>query len=311
MVSYFGHSSENEIYGNRKILCEYANVDSDSLVFGRIQHGWVSFNLERTLIKNDLVDTYVWSKKSKNFCTQMGLKRVDSIGSTWLYFLEITKRLGWSINQNNDSERKIDELWIYGAHATTTPEGDSDQELDNFLKAANNSLAKNKVVLLYYIDYFFVSKYVHFTYPELRIFTALGGRIHTSSAESHLYNLFWILNNSKKVILDVPTTALLYAITLNCDVAWHKNKNYNYAIDESIKRKDSNLTALLSVDGFIGQDVKTIVHEELGSESMRTPEQLRSLFKWGDRNSMIFTLLKILHYFLTIPLKLKTLKTKQ
>lgn len=307
LVSYFGHSSENEIYGNRRILCEYAGVDSSTLVFGRIQHGWVSSNNQRTLIKNDLVDTYVWSNNSATHCTRNGLKRVTSIGSTWLYFLEIAKRLGWTVNGNDDSERSIDELWIYGAHSTKLQTGEPDHQLKEFLEAANNSNAKLKRVLLFYIDYHAAEDFIKNNYPSLKVITALGSRLHSASADSHLFNIFWILNDSKRVILDVPTTALLYAITMGCKVSWYKNDNYHEVLRDSQERQDLNLITLLTLEDSINQQVMEIVNRELGLESMKSPKEIRDLFRWGlQRKCKLFLYSTTLRYFLTLPSKIRT-----
>ncbi len=309
LVSYFGRSSENEIYGNRRILCEYAGVDSSFLVFGRIQHGWVSSNNERTLLRNDLVDSFVWSEHTKNYCTDYGLKRVTPIGSTWLYLLELAKRLGWTINGNNDYERKTDELWIYGAHSTKLQKGALDSQLIEFLDAANYSNAKNKVVLLFYVDYLAAQVFIEKNYPDLRVLTSLGSRLHSASADSHLFNMFWILNNSKRVILDVPTTALLYAISMGCRISWHKNSNYHKILRDSKEREDFNLIELLTLEGSISDQALEIVSHELGHESMKSPKEIRMLFHWDSpRKFHSFRYTKTLRYFLTLPSKLRTLR---
>lgn len=311
LVSYLGRSSENEIYGNRKIFCEYAGVDSNSLIFGRIQHGWVSSNIQRTLIKNDLVETFVWNQQSGNHCSNLGLNRVISIGSPWLYMLEITKRLGWPINKPNSSERKIDELWIYGAHSTKTQTGNLDLQLLNFLDAANNSDGGTVYVMLFYVDFFSLEEYVKSNYQNLTVFTSLGGRLHCSSADSHLFNLFWILNNSKTVVVDVPTTALLYAITMGCHVAWHKNKNYDSVLRECVDRNDSNLITLLTMTGEASQTINEIANKELGLDSLKSPEEIRALFRWkSDTSFSLFKYFITLKYLLTLPHKLKSLRAK-
>ena len=311
LVSYLGRSSENEIYGNRRIFCEYAGVDSNSLIFGRIQHGWVSSNIQRTLIKNDLVETFVWSQESRNHCATLGLKRVTPIGSPWLYMLEITRRLGWPISKSNSSERKIDELWIYGAHSTKIKTWNLDSQLLDFLDAANNSDGKTIYVMLFYVDFFLAEEYVKSNYPNLKVFTSLGGRLQSSSADSHLFNLFWILNNSKTVVLDVPTTALLYAITMGCSISWHKNKNYDSVLRDCVKRHDSNLISLLTITGETTQTIVEIANHELGLESLKSPEEIRALFRLkSDANSSLFKYFVTLKYLFTLPHKLRSLRAR-
>jgi hypothetical protein len=311
LLSYFGRSSENEIYGIRRIFCEYAGVDSNSLIFARIQHGWVSSNIQRTLIKNDLVETFVWNQESRNHCAALGLKRVIPIGSPWLYMLEIARRLGWPVSKSSNSERKIDELWIYGAHSTKIQTGDLDSQLLDFLDAANKSDRKTVHVMLFYVDFFLVEEYVKVKYPNLTVFTSLGGRLHSSSADSHLFNLFWILNNSKRVVLDVPTTALLYAITMGCDVSWHKNKNYDSILRDSIQRDDSNLVSLLTITGETTQTIIDIANRELGLESFKSPEEIRALFRWkSDANFSFFNYFVTLKYLFTLPYKVRSVRSR-
>ncbi len=309
LVSYLGYSSENEIYGIRKILCEYAKVTSSRMIQGRIQHGWVYSNTQRTLIRNSLLDTYVWSSVSESHLRGLGFNNIFAIGSPWLYLLKIVKNLGWRINSIEEKEnRKIDELWIYGSHSVTT-QSDLDPNLLDFLNAASSSSAVSKKVMLYYVDFFSLDAVQKEQFQDLEIFTSLGSRLQSASSESHLFNVFHILNSTKKIVINVPTSALLYAISLNCEVQWFKSEGYWSSLENAKNLQDEALVSVLENASISQTELMRFAMTELGLNSIKSPEDLASILRIDNsKYGIMKRFVRFINYLMLLPVRIRTLR---
>lgn len=311
LISYLGFSSENSIYGNLKILCEYAGVEQNAKVMGRIQHGWVSDSLSRTLIRNNMLDSYVWSKVSEDYLKSNGIRNIKAIGAPWLYLLKIMENFGWDINDNTQSARNIDELWIYGAHSVGIDSETQTESLNEFLDAANRSSASRVYVLLYYADFYSLSEKEKNRYENIKIITSLGARLRSSSSEAHLYMLFQILSQTKKIVLDIPTSALLYGLSLSCELEWHKSKGYASYLCAAKTRGDTDIVKIMDCPNQPLKFLEAFTMNELGRDSLRTATELRRIFGWKNSGfSWKFRIFKAAHYFILVPFRIKGLRRK-
>ena len=309
LISYLGFSSENEIYGNRKILCEYAGVDQNTKAMGRIQHGWVHDSLGRTLIRNRILDSYVWSKVAENFCKSNGITNIKAIGAPWLYLLKIMENFGWNIDEHPRGSRNIDELWIYGSHSVGIDAGTQNEGLDKFLDAANRSAGSKVFVLLYYTDFYSLNQNKRNHYKNIKIITALGARLRSSSSDAHLYVLFQILIQTKKIVLDIPTSALLYAISLGCEIEWYKSEEYTSYLTKAKIRGDADLAKIMENPNQSLKFLEAFIMNELGHESVKTAIALRRIFGWKKSGlSWAFRIHKAAHYFILVPFRIRGLK---
>ena len=301
--------SENEVYGNRKILCDYASVPSGSRILGRLQHGWVADNEYETLIRNSLVDSYVWTKLSEKYLRDNGIRNVHAIGAPWLYMLRLLSRLGYQVEKEKIS-RPIDELWIFGGHSVTKTESLSKiSELIEFLNAANSSEARNKLVLLFYVDYFALDKQIKERYQNLTILTTLTSRLRTSTAESHLFNLFHIFSQSKTIVLDYPTTAMLYGLSLGCGIRWYHHSNFVNYRNYLVAQKKYELVHLMDNDDLSPEEKISFSLKKMGNDDVRDPEELRELFLWENlRINYRRRFLKSSTDFCKLPLRLNSLR---
>lgn len=307
VFSYFGLSSENEVYGNLRIINEYASVPDRTRLMGRIQHGWVSGKNSRTSINNNILDSFVWCSTAENACKKNGFNNVIAIGAPWLYLLENLKKRGFG---QHLASRGTDELWIFGAHSVTLSKKIDQSRLYEFLDAAQNSPCTNKRVLLFYTDYYSLSERDFEKYADLVIITALGSRLKSSSADAHLFSMFYILLQSELLILDVPTTALLYGFSLGCRIKWFKNVSYYESLQSAIARSDAPILELLEKgEHFTREEAFEFALKELGHESIKTPQEIRSLFGWGENGlKLTFRLRKFIEFCLKAPFRFRTIR---
>ena len=311
LLSYFGFSSENEVYGNLRIINEYAQVPDHTRLIGRIQHGWVSGKNSRTSINNNILDSFVWSSTAENTCKNLGFKNVIAIGAPWLYLLENMKSRGFGENLAL-VPRGIGELWILGAHSVSISKNRDQSRLYEFLEAAHNSPCRKKWVLLFYTDYYSLSKSDFEKYPDLVIITALGSRLKSSSADAHLYTMFFILLQAEFLILDAPTTAILYGLSLGCRVKWFKNASYSETLQSAIERNDLSILNLLeNGEHFTQEEGFVFSMEELGHESIKSPQEIRSLFGWDKEGLKLkFRIRKLIEFLLKAPFRFRTIRYK-
>jgi hypothetical protein len=274
-------TNENIDYGNLYILNEYAGVPFGTKIVGRIQHGWAVGFRSGTAYANNFMDSYVWSENSEAWGISKGWKNMKAIGAPWLYLLEILERDGWlGKNLELTESRSIDQLWVYGLHSMSIDDG-IERNLVEFLESARSAGKGNIAVLLSYTDFDVLSKATFDRFSDLQIIT-LGHRRNLSSANSHLYRLFDLLGNAKEVHLDFPSTLLLYAMTLNCEVYWIRNSSFTLAEKFAIEAENSILIELLGLEKINPYKYKQFAFDCLGKTSLKSPQDLRSIFGWSN-----------------------------
>jgi len=302
-----GHSTENEVFGHLGILNQYADVPKGTSAIGRIQHGWVPLEIGRLSYKNDLVKTLIWSGKSAYFIEEMGWKNFKIIGSPWIYLLEIMEQKGWS-TKNPIQNRSINQLWVFGNHSVIGNEVGTQARLLEFLLNVRKCASHNSKVLLFYSDYFSLTPQIRNEFKDLDILTISNARLRTASADSYLFSLFYLLLNTKQIVLDAPSTIVLYAISLNCNVEFIQSSDLQKLIAISSTKGDVDLVTLLSGSASAKQLLE-IANRELGQDFKLSPEEMRRLFFW--ENGLLNSLKRlrlILESLIALALHLKTLR---
>ena len=118
-------------------------------------------------------------------------------------------------------------------------------------------------------------------FKDLDILTISNARLRTASADSYLFSLFYLLLNTKQIVLDAPSTILLYAISLNCNVEFIQSTDLQKLIAISSAKGDVDLLTLLSGTASAKQLLE-IANRELGQDFKLSPEEMRKLFFWEN-----------------------------
>lgn len=287
---------ENYDFGHASVFQEYAYVSQNKSLQGRYQHGWMAFP-EIDFWKNNFARTYVWNDEMLLFAKNRNWSNFYSIGSSWLYFLEIMKRNGFFDVPGID-KKLYEELWVYGNHSTSACENEL-FEMEDFVAKAINSKVVNKAILLFYLDYEIVMRRFPNLREQIQVLT-LGPRRDSFFANSHFTNLFWILRHSKVLVTEYPTSMVCYAISLGVDIEWFKNDSFNEAFEKAKANQQQDLQFLMSGDFARSEDFIDYVHGIMGKKIMKSPEEIRAYFKWnsGPRDNLcrIFTILQSILY---------------
>lgn len=271
-------ATENQDYGNAAILAEYCGVSINCFFQGRLQHGWAPYSASESYYLNDYSRTFVWSKKSRDAANKLGWRNFYDIGAPWLYLQAILERDGWSaLSSQRHESSQLKELWVYGNHSDLG-NGDIQPELRDFILRAKENL-NPKTVLLQYRD--FDTLRIHDPKILLGIdVLTLGQRTNSVSAQSHLFRLYDLLREHKKLVIDWPSTLLLYAITMGCEIEFIENENLTTAIQLANKVNDIELEAILSTSFHSSGSLETYGLAKLGNDSLRSQLELAKLIGW-------------------------------
>ena len=271
---------ENSDYGNQYILNEYASVRNGLIIPGRLQHGWEPLTQSNTYYPNNNIQTYVWSEAAGQWARNQGWGNFHSIGAPWLYLLANLENMGFDENQLLDGKKNtISELWVFGFH-TVSPANSISPCLVEFIQAAIRSGGQSKVILLSWFDFLEIKNYAPDLMHKIKIVT-LGKRRNSSSADAHLYQVFHLLSKSELVITDYPTSLVLYALTLGCEVSWFKNSSYEVAIKKATLVNNTPLLEILNSKSLIPKHHVAFANENLGLACMLTPIEMKEFFGWS------------------------------
>jgi hypothetical protein len=273
---FFGEKS-NYDFGTAEILMEYSNVSLEKKMRGRYQHGWYILPKKEFWI-NDYLPTYVWSKFMLEFAHSRGFHNFVAIGSSWLYFLELLKNRGL-YDLTELRKGNLEELWVYGGHSTDSYSADSERLLE-FLKCVRESQSPSKLLLLYDLDYQRISSIINVQDLGVGV-VSIGPRNSSFYSKAHFFNLFHILTDSQLVVTNYPTSIVCYALSLGKDVRWHKDDDFNDASLSVDLYGSESLIEMMQLEIIPAIAYRPQALRELGSESLKSPEELRSLLLWN------------------------------
>jgi hypothetical protein len=278
-------ATENSDYGNDSILREYIE-DKSIKIRGRIQHGWAVASVGKTYYLNDLLPSYLWGTESKEHADSLGWRNVNTIGAPWLYLLENLKSRGFMPIQKVSSSSEERSLWVFGSHSNLVNEV-GQVEISKFLNLALEDSRKCRVtVLLSYLDFQTYKVLLEEKYLELDIKT-LGERRGGSSSNAHLYNLFHLLNEADVVVIDHPSTLVLYALSMRKRVVWLRNSAFVGIISVLQNMQDRTIVAIMNGEIHSMNELETYALKQLGADNLKSKSELRSLIKKNNNFSRI------------------------
>jgi hypothetical protein len=263
---------ENDDYGNLQVINEYLGNEISKKLAVRINHGWAWKHESQLVYKNNYLPTFVWTSNAKDFAQRKGWNNFIDIGAPWLYFLVLAQENGWLQEFGHVS---IDELWVYGSHATN-PEHVDRTSLLNFFSSSVTEDKVTRVYILRDIEYDYLKNKNPDFFSKFKIIT-LGSRRDSIFAIAHYFQLMTLLRSTKKVVSNYPTTLLLYAHTLDCEIAFLEDNNFESALNFSIIKNDSSLESFLKRDFIQPSSLDGYVNEMLGKDSFRSREELSKL----------------------------------
>jgi hypothetical protein len=283
-------------YGHRELLIEYAGLPSQTILRGRIQHGWDPFMSEpvhpyRPAIIREGAQ-WVWTQSAVDRAQQLGLKRVVAIGAPWLYLLQAD--LGLPATQS-----RAGVLAVPGHYnEASTPAYHA-----SFLGIAREAFpdAERIVFLLHGLD--FMRSDIRSVYSRAGAIVDCAGwpagvspprspSADVGDRTKFLANIARLMSASELVATDSIGTHLLYASSLDLPV-WllrmrrdllqaPSNASVPSPMWPSIRREFAWLDRHLG--GFTGQEIEAsflsrLAKEHLGAANLRSPSELRDILQ--------------------------------
>jgi hypothetical protein len=270
---------ENRVYGAQSILNAYAGV-SGRFLRGRLQHGWPALTPSYLYYQNDLLPTYLWSRTSQVAASNQGWDNFHGIGAPWIYLMQLINRDGWEFSCSSSGSLSATTLWVYARHSLEAS-GTHRQSLLTFIKKAHEVCDPGDYLLLYFTDFDLLTLEDKEKFPKLRIVT-LGERSSSMLAEAHLLRLFELLQHIERIVLDHPSTIVLYALFLKKKVEWIRNDNWYEAlrIAQSLNLESTLKLLVSSIED--PSAVRETVLDLLGNDLILTPDQMCDLFGWNQ-----------------------------
>jgi hypothetical protein len=177
-------------------------------------------------------------------------------------------------------------LWVFGSHSNLVNEV-GQVEISKFLNLALEDSRKCRVtVLLSYLDFQTYKVLLEEKYLELDIKT-LGERRGGSSSNAHLYNLFHLLNEADVVVIDHPSTLVLYALSMRKRVVWLRNSAFVGIISVLQNMQDRTIVAIMNGEIHSMNELETYALKQLGADNLKSKSELRSLIKKNNNFSRI------------------------
>jgi hypothetical protein len=285
-------SPENQVYGNSVVLNHFAGVNKRR-IHGRLQHGWPAHSLNGLYYKNEHLTTFVWCHATERAAQSKGWKSFHSIGAPWLYLLKILEADGWDVSGSRNVGAREKVLWVYGRHSLKISNSE-DSRLLQFLEEANAQSSGGDMCLLYFEDFDSLESHVFSFFPNLEIVT-LGQRSSSFLSDSHLVRLFHILQTTKEIKIDHPSTLVLYALTLNVKIGWIQNSAWDEALSLAKNLGMGDLVDLMCAAPDSSHHFRSFAYEHLGIDSVKSREELKRILGWGGgfKNFFRFLLLPI------------------
>ena len=263
----------NNHYGHRNILNEYAGVSRGTQIPGHLQHGWnYDFGMNVVGVKYALPNPFfLWSARNLRHCRKAGLGDiVMPVGAPFLYMPPA---------ENIDPIAKS--LLVMPFHGWEKERVEQDfQEYAQAIRDIAKDFSKVTVCLYWY----------DMQFPQYRRpFEELGAEVvtagHRNQNPQFLFDLRKLMLRAEYVTANRVQTAAFYAMMLG-------RKFFVYGpptgLDGSVDRSGELFHAwqkqefpFLFWENFNDKCYDSIAKEELGFEFQLTPQALRDLFAWN------------------------------
>ncbi len=276
---------DNNWYGQRSILSKYCKV-RDSHSFAAIQHGMLTRSQEELLGKRrlSLIPYLCWNRRVYEKLKSKGIKNVKIIGSPFLYLHKI-------INAENIAKSENGTI-VFPSKSTY----EKNREVDY-------SLLINETEMLTPGPYT-VSIYHADLHKDLSAFKKKNWKIVSfgkRSDKKFLEKNYLEIAKNKNVICTSINTVFFYSSYLKKNIKFLlNNKDKNFVLTEDKNQDSTQIFYEREHPGILSNKLNQdqlyqISKKELGSDYIKTPEELIKLIGLDSRSKKIISYL-ISHY---------------
>jgi hypothetical protein len=204
--------SDNNWYGNKKILLDYCNLESQP-VYASLYHGWIFSEHLKTRNKKKITpgNLLTWNNKQLKIVQEKNKKNTFSIGSPFLYLDKFKKKIL--------RKRKICHgVLCFPPHSKTNYHQEFNHK--NFIKFIESNFNPPYSCCLYYVD---------FNSEIKEFYKKSNWNILTAGARDDLYHIEKIydyLDAHDKIVVPYVCTQFFYSLYLKKDT-FIVNKSYD------------------------------------------------------------------------------------
>jgi hypothetical protein len=263
--------AENQFYGHAAALQQHAGVSSSAAIPGRLQHGWhVDAGFWPEQLKRRF-RFFVWSAHNAWWARRLGGRRVDAVGSPFLY---MTQHLA----PKPATGRRLLFGPFHSAHKASLDAGAT--PVSEQIRFLRDQGFDDITICAYWYDW--ENPDTRASYEREGVSVVTNGKRDDDGA--FLWRLVANVQAHDIVATDRLSTATFYALALGRPV-------FQFGRVPGIKEgpdPDGSVCAAmqrerfpeLMWDRFDGTCHRDTGLRELGADQMRTPEELRELFHW-------------------------------
>jgi len=267
----------NHFYGHAHIMARYVGLKHPPMLWGYLQHGW---NLhDGFAIGTDVLpgsNLFVWSEAVARRGRSLGRRNYHVIGAAWAYLLEMEPA--------DDPEPAREGTIFYPFHGWEGQEvtGDHTKMLQTLREVEDGPLT----ICLYWNEY---------RNPAIRkVYEDAGCRVvshgvrgfnYQGTDQRFLYKQLEELRRHRRVVSNRLSSAIFYGASVGCEVGVYGDPMTlvgEHPAYGGVERQH-RLWPELHQEAVPMRLAREIATEELGSAHVRTPAEIRDLFRWPDK----------------------------
>lgn len=268
--------AENRVYGHARVLARYAGIPGEPWIPGALQHGWNPYDGIGAFdgLWRSSLPKFTWSQRAADRGRELGGVRYTAIGAPWLYLL--TQFPQAMVHTPEPS------TLVYPDHATVHDKAEADHAA--FARAISEYEAGTKVVVcLHPIDY--RAARVRAAYEDAGFpVVSNGGSSALDPAHSgFLDRQLETMSQFSRVVSNRLSTAVLYAAAAGRRVGIYGPDMTRAGERPYSQSEVPRLWPDLHHAYVDAETASAVANAELGAESLRSPDELRELFRWTAR----------------------------
>ena len=271
---------DNSFYSHRKIFQEYCNLKKEKLVFGGIQHGWLS---EESAICTDLgkrsisiYPFFCWSENLQRILLQQKIKNTYAIGAPFLYLDKLREK---------DIPPKEQGTIVFPSKCHFVDKNVIRVNHEELIRITEAEHEPPYTASLFHTD--MVDKTMNFYKKKNWKIISFGERLDPN----FLYTLYNEIKKSKNCIFTSIVSPMFYAFFLKKNTTLVTHFNHN---NKLIPIKKTMYEYEVTDEMFYKNNYQFIYHKnkleqkyllslsELGFSSMKKPDELKLLFGWDS-----------------------------
>jgi hypothetical protein len=265
----------NHFYGHAHIMARYADLPRPFMIWGYLQHGWNlldGFAVGTRIVPG--VPLFVWSDAVARRGWAMGRRDYRVIGSAWAYLLDLEP-------QPETAQREGTIFYPFHGWEGQEVTGDHQQMLKTLQEVEEGPIT----VCLYWNEHRVPAIREVYEKAGCRVIShGLRGFNYAGTDERFLYKQLAELRAHRRVVSNRLSSAIFYGASVGCEVGVYGDPMVlqdEHPAFGGVQRQE-RLWPELHQERVPQELIETVTAQELGLGHVRSPEEIRELFRWPE-----------------------------